>query len=114
MATLLSGLLSAGVNAGQIGIGTVAKVQSRAAEIFNLPEKGAIRPGSDADLVLVDLDEERSANGADLGSIADYTPFNGMRLKGWPVWTMLRGRIVAQDGKVTGPPGYGRYLRRTS
>jgi dihydropyrimidinase len=43
--------------------------------------------------------------------MADYSPFEGMRLRGWPVWTMLRGRIIARDGQVVGEPGYGQYQR---
>jgi dihydropyrimidinase len=111
LGTLLPGLLSEGVNKGRIDLGAVARMQARAADLFGLPMKGAIRPGADADLVLVDLNAEREPHGADFPSIAGYTPFDGMRLRGWPVWTMLRGNIVSRDGHLLGPPGYGQYLR---
>ncbi len=111
LGSLLPGLLSEGVSKGRIGLDTIARMQSRAAEIFHLPTKGAIRPGADADLVLVDLGSEREARGGNMGSIAEYSPFEGMRLRGWPVWTMLRGQIIAKNGLVAGRPGYGRYLR---
>jgi dihydroorotase-like cyclic amidohydrolase len=112
LGTLLAGLLSEGVNRDRIDIGVVARLQARAAELFGLSTKGAIRPGADADLVLVDLDAERDPHHAELPSIAGYTPFDGLRLRGWPVWTMLRGRIIAREGRLLGAPGYGGYLRR--
>jgi dihydropyrimidinase len=111
LGTLLPALLSEGVNGGRIGLGNVARLQARAADLFGLPTKGAIRPGADADLVLIDLDEERVPRGADLPSIAGYTPFDGMRLRGWPVWTILRGKLIARHGRVVGPAGFGHYLR---
>jgi dihydropyrimidinase len=111
LGTLLAGLLSEGVNRGRIQLGDIARMQARAADLFGLPNKGAIRPGADADLVLIDLDLERDADGARFPSIAGYSPFDGMRLRGWPRWTMLRGKLIAGDGRVIGQPGYGRYLR---
>lgn len=88
-------------------------MQARCARIFNLETKGAIRVGLDADLVLVDLDRERTVRGEEFGTIAGFDPYEGMTLRGWPAWTMLRGQIVARDGDVVGAPGYGRYLSRS-
>src|SRR5438128_1528953 len=68
LGTPLPGLLSERVNRGRIDLGTVARMQARAAQLFALPSKGAIRPGSDADLVLVNLDLEREAHGAEFPS----------------------------------------------
>jgi dihydropyrimidinase len=113
MTTILPVLISEGVHRARIDLGRIATLQSRCARIFGLETKGAIRPGLDADLVLVDLEEERSVRGAEFGTIAGFDPFEGITLRGWPVWTMVRGRIVAQDGRVVGEPGYGHYLRPT-
>jgi len=76
--------------------------------------KGALAAVADnkPDLVIVDLNAERVVDHADLGSFSDYTIYQGWRLRGWPVLTVVRGTIVMQDGKVVGPPGHGRYLAR--
>jgi dihydropyrimidinase/allantoinase len=75
------------------------------------PRKGAIAVGSDADFALVDLGQTRTVEARGLHSAQDHTPFAGMSLTGWPVATVLRGRVVFRDGAVQGPPS-GRFLRR--
>jgi dihydropyrimidinase len=75
------------------------------------PQKGTIAVGSDADLVIVDLGEERVVRAEDLQGMSDFSPFEGKRLRGWPVATIKGGKVVARDGKVVGKPG-GRYLPR--
>ncbi len=112
MTTILPVLLSEGVRRGRIDLGRIARLQARCARIFGLETKGAIRPGLDADLVLVDLDRQRTVRGEDFGTVAGFDPFEGFTLTGWPEWTMVRGRIIARDGKVVGEAGYGQYLRR--
>ena len=75
------------------------------------PQKGTIAVGSDADLAVVDLDEEREVRAEDLQGMSDFSPFEGKRLRGWPVATIKAGKIVARDGKIVGHPE-GRYLPR--
>lgn len=113
MTTVLPVLLSEGVRRGMIGLGDIARMQARCARIFGLETKGAIRPGLDADLVLVDLDHARVVRGEEFGTVAGFDPFQDLTLTGWPAWTMVRGTIVARDGKVVGPTGHGRYLSRS-
>ena len=60
------------------------------------PKKGSLQVGADADLVLVDLDEERDVVHDGKGTCI----YEGMRLKGWPVMTVSRGRVVYEDGEV--------------
>lgn len=76
------------------------------------PQKGTIAVGSDADLVVVDLDEEKTVTVELLHSAQDYTPFEGLKMKGWPERTIVRGQTVFENGQVVGQPGYGRYIRR--
>ena len=75
------------------------------------PRKGTIAPGSDADLVVVDLDLEKVVRPSELRGMSDFSPFEGKTLRGWPVATIKAGRIVARDGEIVAPPG-GRYLPR--
>jgi dihydropyrimidinase len=83
------------------------------ARVFGLyPRKGTIAVGSDADLVVVDLDLEREVRPAALGGMSDFSPFEGKRLRGWPVATIKGGRIVARDGRLVADRPTGRYLPR--
>ena len=75
------------------------------------PKKGTIAVGSDADLVVVDLDQERIVRAHDLQGMSDFSPFEGKRLRGWPVATIKGGKVVARDGKIVAEPS-GRYLPR--
>lgn len=73
------------------------------------PKKGAIRVGSDADLTLIDMSKEDVIQASRLHSKCGITPYEGMRLKGGPVATLVRGSFVMEDGKVVGEPGYGKF-----
>ncbi len=113
-ATILPVLLSEGYHKRGLGLQRIAQVcGSRPAEIFAIDKrKGFIAPGYDADLTIVDLDLEREVRWQDLLSHADYSPYDGWTLKGWPVMSMVRGTVVTRDGKLVGPAGHGQYLRR--
>lgn len=93
----------------------VELMSSNAASIYNMPSKGSIGVGKDADLVIVDPDLEKTVDPAQLESYADYTPYEGMTLKGWPVRTLIRGRTVALDGRIADDAregAGGRFIRR--
>ena len=110
--TILPVLLSEGYHKGKISLERIAEVTSyNQSQIFNLPQKGKLQPGTDADLVIVDLDKEKVVDAADLKSYSDFSVFEGMKLKGWPVATMLRGEFIAKDGDIIGEP-HGKYLKR--
>lgn len=109
-------LLHEGYHRRQVPLQTLMRVASSAtASIYGMPGKGRIAVGNDADLLIVDPDLEKTVNPDELESHADYSPYEGMRLKGWPVRTLVRGRTVAHDGRIAEDahhtPG-GRYLRR--
>jgi len=73
------------------------------------PRKGSLAPGADADLVLVDLESEREVDHDGKGTCI----YTGMVLRGWPVLTVARGRVVYEDGRVDGDAaGWGRCLTR--
>jgi dihydropyrimidinase len=81
------------------------------AHIFGLTgRKGALQVGADADVVVFDPSREITLAWAMLHENCDYTPYEGMRLAGYPTLTMLRGSVIAQDGQFVGARA-GRYLR---
>ena len=93
---LLPMMLSEGVNAGRITLERLAQVASEnPARIFGLyPRKGVIQVGADADLVVVDLDREATITASLLHTATPWTIYEGRRVRGWPVMTLLarRGR----------------------
>ena len=112
-ATILPVLLSEGYHKGRLSLQRIAELLTTApARIFDVPDKGDIRVGYDADLTLVDLELTREVRAAELGSYSDYSLYDGWRLKGWPTATVVRGEVVMQDARIVGPPGFGRYIRR--
>ncbi|HLG36594.1 MAG TPA: amidohydrolase family protein [Nitrososphaera sp.] len=115
IATMLPVLLSQGVNQDRIKIERVAEVTSyNTARIFGMyPKKGTIQPGSDADLTIVDLDLEQKVTPELLQSYADYTIYDGQKLMGWPVMTIVRGKVVMEGGQVNNNAlGHGEFVPR--
>lgn len=110
---LLPFMLSEGVNAGRITLErTVELICSTPARVFHLPTKGAIAIGKDADLVILDLDEERAVTDAALHDPKAYTVFAGRRMRGWPVMTISRGEVIVESGECVAEPGRGRFVPR--
>jgi dihydroorotase len=72
------------------------------------PRKGTLTVGADADLVIVDLAREAVIRAAALHSKSKLTPFDGVRVTGLPVCTIVRGQVVMRDGELIGKPGWGR------
>ena len=106
-------LISEGYLKRGIPLTTIAKVLStNTAEVFNLPDKGSIRVGKDADLALIDMDWERTIT-PELYGCSDFSIYDGMTFKGWPRYTIGRGEILQKDGVVVAKPGRGKYLKRT-
>ncbi len=85
---------------------------ANAAKIMGLyPRKGVIAPGSDADLVLIDPAVRKRLTKSDF-HISDYSIWEGFDIQGWPVTTILRGKVVVQDGEFNAAPGSGQWLPR--
>lgn len=115
MATMLPVLLHHGVNQRRIGIERVAELTSyNTARIFGMyPEKGTIQSGSDADLVMINTDLEHKVTPELLQSYSDYTIYDGQKMKGWPVLTIVRGEVVMEDGQITSDTlGHGQFVAR--
>ena len=85
---------------------------TNAARIMGLyPRKGAIAVGSDADITVLDTGATRTVRNEDLHE-SDYTPWEGQQVTAWPVMTIMRGRIMVEDGEFFGDPTHGQYLKR--
>jgi dihydropyrimidinase len=103
--TLLSVVYSEGIATGRIGVERMVEILSSApARLFGLASKGSLEPGRDADLVLWDASARRTIRQADLHHSSDFTPYEGMAVRGAPRTVLLRGRPV-------GDP-VGRFLER--
>jgi dihydropyrimidinase len=85
---------------------------TNAARILGLyPQKGVIAPGSDADLVLIDPAIKKTLAREDF-HVSDYSPWEGWSVSGWPVMTLLRGKVIAEHGKLLGSVADGRLVTR--
>ena len=88
-------------------------VSANAAKIMGMyPKKGAIAVGSDADIAVLDPTVRRRVQLSDLHE-ADYSPWEGHEITAWPVMTVLRGKVMVEDGRFMGDLSDGQYLRRS-
>ena len=91
------------VNAGRLSIERFVDLTSHGPQrLFGIRGKGRIAAGYDADFVIVDLKREETITNARVASRAGWTPYDGKRVKGWPIGTFVRGRRVMWDGEIIG------------
>ena len=111
--TSLPILLSEGINKNRINLNQLVNLTStNASEIFGLSGKGKISVGFDADITMVDLKKETTVTPELFGGFSDYLVYDGWTLKGWPVKTIVRGTLIAEDFEVIGKPGFGKLVTR--
>jgi dihydropyrimidinase len=90
----------------------VALTSTNPARIFGLyPRKGALQPGSDADIVIWDPERELTYGRAHSQQRTDYNLFEGWKLKGFPEKVFLRGQLIVDGERWLGKAGMGRFLR---
>lgn len=112
MGATLSLLVSEGVNKGKLTWEQLAGLTSEnTAKIFHIyPQKGALSPGSDADLVIVDPKREWVIGAGTLQSRSDYSVYGGKKVKGRALKTFVRGRLIAEDGRLVAEKASGEYV----
>ncbi|MBI1733954.1 MAG: amidohydrolase family protein [Candidatus Rokubacteria bacterium] len=112
--TMVPLMYSEGVVKRGLGLPWMARVLAEnPARIFGLyPRKGAIRVGADADLLIIDPEPSWTMAAANLRGIAGMTLYEGWKMQGRPWKTLLRGRVLLNDGRLEQEPGSGRYLSR--
>ena len=102
------------VSTGRISLERfVAITSTNAAKILGLyPRKGAIAVGSDADIVLYDPNLRKKLTLDDLHADSDYSIWEGFECQGYPTMTILRGKVIVEDGRLVGSTSDGRWLSR--
>lgn len=103
-----------GVREGKINLNQFVHYQStNPAKIFGMyPEKGSLQVGTDADILVFDPRKNVTVDYQNLETNCDWSPYQGWKLKGYPYITILRGKIIAKDGRFTGDIGYGKFIKR--
>ncbi|MFQ5539857.1 MAG: dihydroorotase family protein, partial [Candidatus Binatia bacterium] len=102
------------VNRGRLTLDRLVRLASYdVARLFGVyPRKGVIQVGSDADLVIVDMRKEATIRNETTYTRVGWTPYHGRKVKGVPVTTVVRGKVVMENGNVVGKPGYGQFIPR--
>jgi dihydropyrimidinase len=114
--TRLPVVYTEGVLKNRIDLSRMVEVLSTAqAKLFGLyPKKGTLLPGSDADITIMNPDREAVITASALHGATDWTPFEGKRAKGFACATILRGKVIVQDGTLLAERGYGQFLTRNT
>lgn len=110
----LSLLYTKGVAEGLLDMNRLVELFStNPAKLFGMfPRKGTIAVGSDADIVVFDPEEESVISAQTHHMNVDYNLYEGMTVKGVPEVVIANGETIVEDGKFTGTPGTGRFMKR--
>ncbi|MBB4285813.1 dihydroorotase [Roseospira goensis] len=104
-------VMLAHVHVGRLSLARFVDLTSAGpARLYNIAGKGRIARGYDADFTIVDLNADHTIDNAWIASLCGWTPYHRMPVTGWPVMTVIRGRVVMRDGAVLGTP-QGRPVR---
>jgi len=106
-------LFDAMVSKGRLGLQKFVELTSTApAQIYNLPNKGSIAIGMDADIAIWDPEKKVTLSDDIMHDLAGFTPFAGRELTGWPTTVLLRGKVLVEGDSFNGTPGEGRLMLR--
>lgn len=107
-------LYGVGVAEQKISLQKMVEVSAtNPAKIFGMyPNKGTITIGADADIVVFDPDKDMIIRKKILHENVDYTPYDGIRVKGYPIMTIAGGEIIVENGKFIGQMGAGKFIKR--
>ena len=103
-----------GVGSGRISLSRLVELTStNPAKLFGLyPRKGAIAPGSDADIVVFDPGRLHTITAKTHHTGSDYNLFEGTTVTGAPALVLSRGQVIVEDGELCASPGSGRFVAR--
>lgn len=107
-------LYTSGVKTGKISVSDMCRLLSEnPAKLYGMyPRKGCLKPGSDADLVILDPEHGYILNKENLAANVDYQPYDGYKTACTIEKVYLRGQLVAENGKVLTSP-VGTYIERS-
>ncbi|MEM7415095.1 MAG: dihydropyrimidinase [Gemmatimonadota bacterium] len=112
--TRLPILFTEGVGGGRISRERFVELCATGpAAIFGLERKGRIEAGMDADIIVVDPERETEIDPSILHSNVDYSPYQGMKLRGFPTWTVARGDVIVDEGDLRAERGRGALISRS-
>ena len=111
----ISVIHSAGVHTGKISANRMVDlVCTTPAKLFGIfPRKGTLAVGSDADMVIFNPKAEVTLSKSQSLSRSDYTPYEGMKVRGETWLVLQRGKVIARESKILGRPGEGEFLSRS-
>ena len=112
--TRLPLVFTGGVTAGRLSPQRFVEITAtNPARIFGMyPHKGTLEVGADADVIVVDPGAEVEIDAARMHSAVDYNPYQGLKVRGFPTWTLSRGEMIVERGEPMPPQGRGRLARR--
>ena len=107
-------LMTEGVCKGRITMERLVELTStNPAKLFGMyPQKGCIGVGSDADMIIVDMEKEKTVSASNLHNHVGYTAFEGMKVKGVPDTTISRGKVIVDEGEFYGVRNGGQFVKR--
>jgi dihydropyrimidinase len=107
-------LYTFGVHTGRLSLTQwVDACSTGPAQMFGLyPRKGSLEVGADADIVIFDPDKKITLTADFLHENVDYTPYEGLELRGYPVTTLARGQVIVQDMQYIGGEPQGAFIPR--
>jgi len=107
-------LVTEGVSKNRITINKLVELTStNLAKLYGMyPQKGVIQKGSDADIIIIDMEKDKIVISENLHNHVGYTAFEGMTVKGVPDTTILRGKIIVDDNKFYGNKYDGKFVNR--
>lgn len=107
-------MFSEGVAKKRLGLRRFTELCSTGpAKLFGLyPQKGVLKEGSDADIVIIDPGRREKLSMGKLHSNVDYTVYEGKEISGYPVCTISRGEVIIQNNTARAAPGRGRFVKR--
>ncbi|MGD8858197.1 MAG: amidohydrolase family protein, partial [Chloroflexota bacterium] len=104
-----------GVKSGRLSLNQWVELCCAApARLAGFAAKGDILVGYDADLVIFDPERPVTLSPESLHEKAGWTPYQGLKLQGWPAATLSRGEVIVLDGELLAEPGRGQYAPRSS
>ncbi|KZD20293.1 dihydropyrimidinase [Tardiphaga robiniae] len=106
-------LFDAMVSKGRLGLSKFVELTSTApAQIYNLPKKGSIAIGNDADIAIWDPARKVTLSDEMMHDLTGFSPFSGRTVTGWPEKVLLRGRVLVDGDTFNSKPGEGRLMLR--